>query len=35
MLFFSMNAFFKEHIWMAASELLSYSFAQHKQKEEY
>ena len=35
LLFFSMNTFFKEHIWMAASGLLSYSFAQYEQKEEY
>ena len=33
--FFSMNTFFKGNIWMAASELLSYSFAQYEQKEEY
>ena len=26
---------FKERIWMAASGLLSYSFAQYEQKEEY
>ena len=30
-----MNTFFKEHIWMAASGILSYSFAQYEQKEEY
>ena len=30
-----MNTFFKEHIWMAASGLLFYFFAQYEQKEEY
>ena len=30
-----MNTFFKEHIWMAASGLLPYSFVQYEQKEEY
>ena len=33
--FFFMNTFFKEHIWMAASGLLFYFFAQYEQKEEY
>ena len=34
-LFFSVNIYFKEHIWMAASGPLFYLFVQYEQKEEY
>ena len=30
-----MHAYFKEHIWTAASGLLFYFYVQYKQKEEY
>ena len=34
-LFFFVNTYFKEHIWMSASGLLFYLYVQYEQKEEY